>query len=97
MIIKKKLDVCLFLVHFTDFSHWDGEKHYMVIKDHERQGTITLMKYWPESFTYHRSNKLFCDIKELPLDTSFIWNNRKGINKQIKEHMKKRLLEGSKI
>jgi hypothetical protein len=97
MIIKKKLDICLFLVHFTDFSEWNGEKHYMIIEDYKYQGTITLMKYWPESFTYHRTNKYFCDIKEIPLDNSFIWNNRKVINKQIKEYMNKRLFEATKL
>lgn len=91
MIIKKKVDASHFLVYFSDIAEWDGKKHYLVVDDHIYGGTITLIYYFPEDFTYHRMNDRFIDWRELPLDKETVWIYRKGINKVLKESMNKRL------
>jgi hypothetical protein len=91
MIIKKKVDASLFLVYFSDFAEWDGKKHYLIVEDHINGGTITLIYYFPETFTYHRKNESFTDWREIPLNSEMIWKHRKGINKVMKESTNKRL------
>lgn len=91
MIIRKKVDASLFLVYFSDIAEWDGQKHYLVIHDHINDGTITLIYYFPDHFTYHRTNDYFTDWRELSLDKEIIWQYRKEINKVLKKSTNKRL------
>jgi hypothetical protein len=83
MIIKRKVDVKYFLVHFCDYALWDGSKYYLVIED--ASGTITFMQYPYGECTYHRKNKTFSDLREQKLDVKVIWMHRKMINKYLKK------------
>lgn len=93
MVIKKKIDASLFLVYFSDFAEWDGKKHYIVLEDHLHEGTITLIHYFPDQFTYHRKNDRFTDWREIPLDKETVWKYRKEINKLLKKPMNKRFFK----
>ncbi|MCA1058137.1 hypothetical protein LCL96_04290 [Rossellomorea aquimaris] len=79
-MIRKKIDAAHFLVYFADYAKWDGFKHYIQLDG------ITLMQYDDGSCTFHRKNDLFEDIRELEMNSDFVWKNRKVINKHIKSH-----------
>lgn len=98
MKITRKREVANFVKNFEVFAKYDGQKYYLVINTVEPKGTITIMKYEDsynsdstlngESFTYHRTNELYSDIKEIPIDIDtlkdLIWINRKAINQSLK-------------
>jgi hypothetical protein len=88
MIIKKKLDVKHFIVHFSDYGKYDqeNEKYYMTIDDPILEGTITFILYPYEGrVTYHRVNNHFCDWKEIDIDDDVLWNYRRLLNIEIKK------------
>jgi hypothetical protein len=88
VIIKKKLDVKHFIVHFSDVADGydqENEKYYLTVDDPILEGTITFILYPYEGrVTYHRMNKLFCDWKEIDIDNDVLWNYRKLLNREIR-------------
>ncbi|QGQ46371.1 hypothetical protein [Metabacillus sediminilitoris] len=88
MKIKTKADIEKFIQRFDDFSQRDDTKLYLTVKDTKHDGTITIMKYDNNVFTYHRKNESFWDIKEQIIESKdlykLIWKNRKSINKFLK-------------
>lgn len=97
MRIIRKREVAAFIKRFEEFGRHDGCKYYLVIETVAPKGTLTIMKYdlakcdptlKGESFTYHRTNESFSDIKEIPIDIDtlkdMIWQNRKAINQALK-------------
>ncbi len=88
MIIKKKADVMHFLENFDYFTKTEGLKSYFAF-DWYHNGTITLIQYPNNSFSYHRKCDLFWDIKEISPELKelkkLVWENRKFVNKAIKK------------
>lgn len=78
--IKSHKDADHFLYVFERYAKWDGSKHYIKLPG------ITLMKYPDNSYTFHRKNESFEDIKEWPLDHITIYKNRSIINAYIKKN-----------
>jgi hypothetical protein len=88
MIIKKKLDVSHFLVHFSDYGEYDqkNEKYYLTVDDPILEGTITFILYPFEGrVSYHRQNKMFCDWNEIDINNDVLWNYRRLLNIEIKK------------
>jgi hypothetical protein len=87
MIIKKKLDVSHFLVHFSDYGEYDeeNEKYYLTVDDPVLDGTITFILYpFDGTVTYHRVNSVFCDWQEIDIDNDVLWNYRKLLNRKLR-------------
>ena len=78
-----------FLNHFEKYAHKDEAKYYLSLNTVRPNGTLTIMKYPDGSFTYHRKNEHYWDIKEIEVEldnlSDIIWGFRKTINEIILE------------
>lgn len=91
-MIRRKRDSLDFIKDFETYADWDGDKYYISLKTTNPNGTLTLMKYKDDSFTYHRKNDLYWDVTEITADnemlTDIIWGFRKAINECIRAKAK---------
>jgi hypothetical protein len=87
-MIRRKSDVHLFIENFEEYSNKDGDKYYLTFNTENPIGTVTIMKYQDGTFTYHRKNEVFWDVREIGVEgqnlTKVIWDNRKFVNKCLK-------------
>jgi hypothetical protein len=103
MKIVRKREIVSFIKNFEVIAKYDGEKYYITFGQISPKGTVTIMKYVDtelksdstligESYTYHRTNESFSDIKEIPVDIDtlkeLIWQHRKAINQSMKVTVK---------
>lgn len=94
MTIKTKQDIENLLSSFCDIAPYDeqGAKYYLVFSDKERSGDWTLMVYRDGVITAHGRGIDYCDKGERVLKKEearkFVWNNRKAINKVLREKQK---------
>lgn len=90
-MIKRKSEISSFLTNFEKHAYWDGAKYFLTLNTVNPMGTLTIMKYQNEKFTYHRKNVLYWDIKEIKIETDIltdiIWGFRKAINEMIREKL----------
>lgn len=87
-MIRRKKEITDFIKNFEIYADWDGSKHYLSINTLNPNGTLTIMKYHNQTFTYHRKNDLYWDINEIEAENDIlidiIWGFRKAINQSIK-------------
>lgn len=90
-MIKSKREISGFLRNFEIYANWDGEKYYLTIDTVKPKGTLTIMKYGHDIFTFHRKNELYWDIKEIEIEKDMLkdilWGFRKVINECIREKL----------
>ncbi|OLS40684.1 hypothetical protein [Bacillus sp. MRMR6] len=87
-MIRRKIEVAEFLNEFENYANWDGMKYYLTLNTVKPKGNLTIMKYDNGTFTYHRKNELYWDIRENKIEceilTDILWSFRKTINEYIR-------------
>lgn len=88
-MITRMSEIIGFLNHFERYAYLDGTKYFLTLNTISPNGTLTIMKYPDGTFTYHRKNEHYWDIREINIDldmlTDIIWGFRKTINETILE------------
>lgn len=96
-VIKSKREIRELLLNFKEIANYDttGEKHYIVFDDYEREGHWTVMNYDDGTYSIHGKGDTYCDKEEKVVSTEalqkMLWENRKAVNKVIREVNEKAL------
>ncbi|MCM3791429.1 hypothetical protein RG959_20610 [Domibacillus sp. 8LH] len=91
-VLRSKKDIEQFSMDFPQIAFYDdqGNKHYFVFEDKQRNGQWTLMfNEYTKAWTVHGKGETYCDPDEQLLEPAemvkFIWKNRSSVNKVLRQ------------
>ncbi|MCM3790043.1 hypothetical protein M3221_16775 [Domibacillus indicus] len=91
-VLKSKKDIEQLSMGFPQIAFYDeqGNKHYLVFEDKQRNGQWTLMfNQHTKAWTIHGKGETYCDPDEQLLEPAemvrFIWKNRGSVNKALRQ------------